>query len=83
MPLVFSMFKLTEQLSNFWTSATQKTLSKPRHHFLWNPQIHKKYYKSLPSIPILKPEEFMQDWGFHGGDYEEWCLLACYAMWLL
>jgi hypothetical protein len=22
-------------------------------------------------------------WGFHGGDYEEWCLLGCYAMWLL
>jgi hypothetical protein len=22
-------------------------------------------------------------WGFHGGDYEEWCLLGCYAVWLL
>jgi hypothetical protein len=22
-------------------------------------------------------------WGFHGGDYEEWCLQGCYAMWLL
>jgi hypothetical protein len=21
--------------------------------------------------------------GFHGGDYEEWCLLGCYAAWLL
>jgi hypothetical protein len=20
--------------------------------------------------------------GFHGGDYEEWCLLGCYAVWL-
>jgi hypothetical protein len=20
---------------------------------------------------------------FHGGDYEEWCLLGCYAVWLL
>jgi hypothetical protein len=20
-------------------------------------------------------------WGFHGGDYEEWCLLGCYAVW--
>jgi hypothetical protein len=19
-------------------------------------------------------------WGFHGGDYEEWCLLGCYAV---
>jgi hypothetical protein len=22
-------------------------------------------------------------WGFHGCDYEEWCLLGCYAVWLL
>jgi hypothetical protein len=22
-------------------------------------------------------------WGFHGGDYEEWCLLGCYAARLL
>jgi hypothetical protein len=22
-------------------------------------------------------------WGFHGGDYEEWCLVGCYAAWLL
>jgi hypothetical protein len=22
-------------------------------------------------------------WRFHDGDYEEWCLLGCYAVWLL
>jgi hypothetical protein len=22
-------------------------------------------------------------WGFHGGEYQEWCLLGCYTMWLL
>jgi hypothetical protein len=22
-------------------------------------------------------------WGFNGGDYEEWRLLGCYAVWLL
>jgi hypothetical protein len=22
-------------------------------------------------------------WSFHCGDYEEWCLLRCYAVWLL
>jgi hypothetical protein len=22
-------------------------------------------------------------WGFHGGEYEEWCLLGCYAVRLL
>jgi hypothetical protein len=23
---------------------------------------------------------FCKIWGFHGGDYEEWCLLGCYAV---
>jgi hypothetical protein len=27
--------------------------------------------------------ELCKIWGFHGGDYEEWCLLGCYAVWLL
>jgi hypothetical protein len=22
-------------------------------------------------------------WGFHGGDYEEWCVLGCHTVWLL
>jgi hypothetical protein len=22
-------------------------------------------------------------WGFHGGEYEELCLLGCYAVWIL
>jgi hypothetical protein len=26
---------------------------------------------------------FCNIWGFHGGDYEEWCLLGCYVVWLL
>jgi hypothetical protein len=25
---------------------------------------------------------FCMIWGFHGCDYEEWCLLGCYTMWL-
>jgi hypothetical protein len=25
----------------------------------------------------------VKSWGFHGGDYEELCLLGCYAVWLL
>jgi hypothetical protein len=26
---------------------------------------------------------FCKIWGFHGGDYEAWCLLGCYAVWFL
>jgi hypothetical protein len=31
-------------------------------------------------LPTLLPCKI---WGFHGRDYEEWCLLGCYAVWLL
>jgi hypothetical protein len=37
--------------------------------------------------PVLMQRSDIWDickiWGFHGGDYEEWCLLGCYAVWLL
>jgi hypothetical protein len=32
---------------------------------------------------INKRSQSCKIWGFHGGDYEEWCLLGCYAVWLL
>jgi hypothetical protein len=31
----------------------------------------------------MKIEKTCKIWGLHGGDYEEWRLLGCYAMWLL
>jgi hypothetical protein len=31
----------------------------------------------------LKPYIVCKISGFHGGDYEEWCILGCYAVWLL
>jgi hypothetical protein len=33
--------------------------------------------------PIFNMMITCKIWGFHGGDYEEWCLLGCYAVWLL
>jgi hypothetical protein len=40
---------------------------------------------SRPSNAKVKNDEDItrKIWGFHGGDYEEWCLLGCYAVWLL
>jgi hypothetical protein len=32
---------------------------------------------------FIKRISFGKTWGFHGGVYEEWCLLGCYAVWLL
>jgi hypothetical protein len=36
------------------------------------------FWDAMPFSPIE-----CKIWGFHGGDYEEWCLLGCYAVWLL
>jgi hypothetical protein len=38
------------------------------------------YHSDLSGIHHLQNCKI---WGFHGGDYEEWCLLGCYAVWLL
>jgi hypothetical protein len=47
-------------------------------------------YVSCHTDPSSVAPEFMDKllylckaWGFHGGDYAEWCLLECYAVWLL
>jgi hypothetical protein len=36
-----------------------------------------------PPRPIMGIPLLYKIWGFHGGDYEEWCLLGCYTVWLL
>jgi hypothetical protein len=41
------------------------------HLFFWHTIL-------LPKTTLL-----FNIWGFHSGDYEEWCLLGCYAVWLL
>jgi hypothetical protein len=38
---------------------------------------HKLLEISIEKVGVCKIS------GFHGGDYEEWCLLGCYAVWLL
>jgi hypothetical protein len=42
-----------------------------------------KLYRFLTMAYECKHLGFCKIWGFHGGDYEEWCLLGCYAVWLL
>jgi hypothetical protein len=43
---------------------------------IWNKRELPDQWKESIIIPC-------KIWGFHGGDYEEWCLLGCYAVWLL
>jgi hypothetical protein len=40
-------------------------------------------YRALFQIPYQKCGCTCKIWGFHCGDYEEWHLLGCYAVWLL
>jgi hypothetical protein len=51
--------------------------------------IHSKSYTIILDH-LVQPKQQLRPitnsfkiWGFHGGDYEEWCLLGCYAVWLL
>jgi hypothetical protein len=37
----------------------------------------------VTAVKIVHVLSLCKIWGFHGGDYEEWCLLGCYAVWLL
>jgi hypothetical protein len=62
------------------------------HSLLWKAEI-----LCLTMAPLIKKMYFSfglwrmsssgmllcKIWGFHGGDYDEWCLLGCYAVWLL
>jgi hypothetical protein len=34
-------------------------------------------------LPQVDNRQTCKIWGFHGGDYEEWCLLGCYAVLIL
>jgi hypothetical protein len=39
--------------------------------------------ESLRKSEFRATEKLYKTSGFHGGDYEEWRLLGCYAVWLL
>jgi hypothetical protein len=43
----------------------------------------KSHGKSERQFTVTKEKRNRRMWGFHGGDYEEWCLQGCYAVWLL
>jgi hypothetical protein len=50
--------------------------------------MQKVWGAEMELLPALQPLRSFQNknikiWGFHGGDYEEWRLLECYAVWLL
>jgi hypothetical protein len=45
---------------------------------------HKSIESVMPRIYIANLQQHhCKICGFHGGHYEEWCLLGCYAAWTL
>jgi hypothetical protein len=80
----------------WWVIASQPLhrgkLCKVEEHCLqgcFHGGINGMYSRTLYTVHI--PEDIFHSmlhipckiWGFHSGDYEEWCLLGCYAVWLL
>jgi hypothetical protein len=51
------------------------------HHVI----IKWKCYSLFDCFTDMDPDKWFlcKIWGFHGSDYEEWCLLGYYAVWLL
>jgi hypothetical protein len=47
------------------------------------PPINVNFAKIFVAETRNKQTVLRKVWGFHGGDYEEWRLLECYAVWLL
>jgi hypothetical protein len=61
------------KILSVYTSASALVVYFPAQwfFFLHNLEVPNKYYNSVRFL------------GVHGGDYEEWCLLGCYTLWLL
>jgi hypothetical protein len=53
-----------------------------KKNFRMQPQKRPKEYVFQAEVRN-KSRGLSKIWGFHGGDYEELCLLGCYTVWLL
>jgi hypothetical protein len=60
------------------TNRLMKKLMKVKVYLFMAPDKNRAIILSLFRLTVM-----YKVWGFHGGDYEEWCLLGCYAVWLL
>jgi hypothetical protein len=83
------------QLMRFLALSAMSLLSTPCHTAEWSscPLLHKTVATTVSETWVWNPREdgiqystFLWNckiWGCHGGDYEEWCLLGCNAVYLL
>jgi hypothetical protein len=60
---------------------SRKRLVVPVLQYGWEPQLSEKQWNK--NIRSEGKYSSCEEEGFHGGDYEEWCLLGCYTVWLL
>jgi hypothetical protein len=55
----------------------------PRISSILHPFMELFSYVLLLNYPLSpKWDPSCNIWGFHGSNYEEWCLLGCYVLWL-
>jgi hypothetical protein len=54
-----------------------------RSLFSWHPALAQGEWSASPVCTVRINKHLLpcKIWGFHSGDYEECCLLGCYAMW--
>jgi hypothetical protein len=75
------MFLVEALLWTLWTKLLLTCGGWLELHFRYRPVWVGFLYTQILQKTI--PLSTCKIWGFHGGDYEEWCLLGCYAVWLL
>jgi hypothetical protein len=66
-----------------WRFCRRSHLVRSRAIFDTSPGHCKRHYQNRAIALGRTMGELCKIWAFHGGDYEEWCLLGCYAVWLL
>jgi hypothetical protein len=69
-----SLFHKTEDFCLVWMQLLSHFVTILLCKYLKLPTLLHDYFDLYFSCKI---------WGFHSSDYEEWCLLGCYAVWLL
>jgi hypothetical protein len=70
------LFQLYLSESTSYEALNYVIFSTSYHFTLFSPNV-------LPCVLFSNILSLCKIWGFRGGDYEEWCLLGCYAVWLL
>jgi hypothetical protein len=71
----YSILKSSYYISNVLTLLNKQ--------FVFVAKILSFVMQKVVNVSFSRISSLSKIWVFHGGDYEEWCLLRYYAVWLL